>query len=185
MRPDEIRKVVPDTLNIQNSLQFDRDQSIYGMGAVAILLLSEIAAQLAETEQALERLDCPLSDIAKYLAEGHLSLRDRFAMAAMQGLMVNNVDRRQDVVETAYLYADSMIAQRAVIEPITPPAPDVDAEVNDEDIKRQVEHRKAVLASPTSDPERLVWCADCLKEFPRPDHCQIGGNIICDDCMPF
>lgn len=127
-----------------------------------------------------------LAEIAAQLSEGQLSLRDRIAIAAMQSIMSNDPNaRRQDVVESAYFYADGMIAQRESIESIAPPDPDVDTEANDRDIQRQVEHRKAVLASPTSDPKTLVWCADCLKEVPRSEHCKIGDNIICDECMPF
>lgn len=125
-----------------------------------------------------------LAEIAAQLAEGRLSLRDRIAIAAMQSIMSNDPNaRRQDVVESAYFYADGMIAEREFIEPIAPP--DVDAEPTNEEIQRHNAEHKARLAEPVSDPEKFVRCVDCCKEIPRPSWATVGENTMCNECLPF
>jgi hypothetical protein len=163
MTTEEIRAIAPETIKtLQNTSSPDVEQVLAGVATALLIACSEIAAQVSESR---------------------VSLRDRFAMAALQGLMVNNVGRRKDLVETAYFYADGMMEYRLL--PETTKEYDPDAEPSDEDIKSQIDKRKAILESPTSDPEKLVWCADCLKEVPRPEYCKVGDNIICELCMPF
>lgn len=58
-------------------------------------------------------------------------------------------------------------------------------EQEDESLKEQRIEFEELLKSPTSDPKKFVRCDTCGKEVDRPEWCDIGENIICDQCIPF
>ena len=153
----------------------------------------------ADTTQA-EFIPCvivyALAEIAAQIAEGQVSLRDRLAMAAMQGLFLaapakwySDEERKMFALES-YAIADAMLEAKVnpIASPVSSPVvpdPDVDAEPSyAEQISAAAEH-KARLAEPVSDPEKFVRCIDCCKEIPRPTWAAIGENCMCDLCIPF
>lgn len=55
----------------------------------------------------------------------------------------------------------------------------------EEQIREQRRRSTEVLHRPTRDPERFTRCSSCLKEVSRPEWCEVGQLITCDDCIPF
>lgn len=56
-----------------------------------------------------------LAEMAKQGAESQVSLRDRFAMAAMQGLLAKiHYQDRGALAYDAYFYADAMMEKRGI-----------------------------------------------------------------------
>lgn len=144
-----------------------------------------------------------LREIAAQLAEGHLSLRDRLAMAAMQGLFSNNADEfwqhdsgsMSNTAVHAYHWADVMLIAKDVTSPVPVPEtpqfgemglgmnPETGCISNEELAKRDA--RATLLATPVSDPEKFCRCGDCGAEMERDNWVPIGGTSLCSSCMPF
>lgn len=72
------------------------------------LLPEEYMALMKETKELLAQPD---QDLREDLREG-ISLRDHFACAAMQGLLISMKFKSGDLCLTAYAFADVMMAER-------------------------------------------------------------------------
>ena len=115
MKPEEIRKK-SDEVNSALKTLSTIEQGAIIINAGALDALVELAAQVAEANESLKYIAHPLMEVqSAEQAAGEKTLRDEFAMAALQGLMMANY---QDCpfpggyAEEAYKVADSMLEAR-------------------------------------------------------------------------
>ena len=108
MKAEEIRKF---KMTPEQAKRCGEDSEL-----LSAAFLQEIAAQLSEASESLKYLAHPLMEVkSAEQAAGEKTLRDEFAMAALQGLMMANY---QDCpfpggyAEEAYKVADSMLEAR-------------------------------------------------------------------------
>lgn len=125
-----------------------------------------------------------------------LTLRDRFAIAALRGLvadpgyLINTPEAAQDAARNAYMVADAMLAERDRGNEVEFVAPREDEDIvdpnwSDEDIAKQKQEHAELLARPVSDPEKFTRCMDCGEEMPRWTGSKDGELGICDKDFPF
>ena len=116
MKAEDIRSLNERCQKFAGESTISREQQDVGLKSIEVSMLTEIAAQLAEANESLKYIAHPLMEVqSAEQAAGEKTLRDEFAMAALQGLMMANY---QDCpfpggyAEEAYKVADSMLEAR-------------------------------------------------------------------------
>ena len=133
-----------------------------------VILLREIAAQLAESNEGI-RLLVPKPACRRCDGQGWICIHcDK---------SITKCECPEDGSQNPALCDRCGVG-------IVNPAPQ-EPEYYDEDIVKENNRHTDAMAQPVSDPDKFTRCDICEKEFPRPSGCSVGETAICDYCIPF
>ena len=112
MKAEDIRKKAAEVEKALKSLTTIEGGELV-LKAAAIDLLLELAAQVAEANESLKCIAHPLIEVVNEGPQEDVkTLRDEFAMAALQGMLADPNVKLEGTAKLAYKVADEMLEAR-------------------------------------------------------------------------